>query len=107
MDTVGPLALHSLEQFHNYRAFMSADGMDQGFGPAASDMETAHLHQLVIRNASETNLLVDSMKFESPALYKIADWDQIDRVITEQSPGENWEGFLREHNIKLLYPGHD
>ena len=105
MDTAGPLALHSLEQLRNYKAFFSADGLDKGFGPAASDMETAHLHQLVIRSAGETTLLVDSTKFETPALYKIASWDQIDRVVTEKSPGAEWEDFLREKNIQLVYPG--
>ncbi len=104
MDTVGPLALRSLEQFRTYKSFMSADGMDRGFGPAASDMETAHLHQLVMRNASETSLLVDSMKFKSPALYKIASWDQVNRVVTEKSPGSKWEVFLREKDIELIYP---
>ena len=105
MDTVGPLALHSLEQFRSYKAFMSADGLDRGFGPAASDMETAHLHQLVIRNASETYLLADSTKFENPALYKIASWDQINRIVTEKSPGSKWEEFLGECGIELIYPG--
>ncbi len=104
MDTVGPLALRSLEQFRTYKSFMSADGMDRGFGPAASDMETAHLHQLVMRNSSETSLLVDSMKFKSPALYKIASWDQVNRVVTEKSPGSKWEVFLREKDIELIYP---
>ncbi len=107
MDTVGPLALHSLEQFRCYKAFISADGLDQGFGPAASDMETAHLHQLVIRHATETSLLVDGLKFESPALYKIASWDQISRVVTEKSPDEEWIKFFKDNNIELISPGHE
>lgn len=104
MDTVGPLAVSSLDQLRGYVAFIGADGLSTDFGPSASDMESAHLHQIVVRNARETVLLVDSSKFAAPSLYRIASWDQIKKVITESPPPPEWCDFFQESNIEIIHP---
>lgn len=104
MDTVGPLAVNSLEQLRGYVAFIGADGLSTDFGPSANDMESAHLHQVVVRNARKTVLLVDSSKFSAPSLYRIARWDEVDQVITESLPPPVWREFFRDSNIVLNHP---
>jgi len=104
MDTIGPLAINSLDQLRGYTAFIGADGLSPDFGPSASDMESAHLHQIVVRNAQGTVLLADSSKFEGPSLYRIAAWDHIQKVITESPPNESWCDFFQENSIELIHP---
>lgn len=104
MDTVGPLALNSLEQLRGYVAFVGADGLSQDFGVSASDMESAHLHQVVVRNARETILLVDSSKFRAPSLYRVVCWEQIRRVVTEVPPPSDWLSFFNERGIVVIEP---
>jgi DeoR/GlpR family transcriptional regulator of sugar metabolism len=41
MDTVGSLATGTLDQLRGYLCFIGADGLDQSFGPAAADLESA------------------------------------------------------------------
>ncbi|MFW5841202.1 MAG: DeoR/GlpR family DNA-binding transcription regulator, partial [Planctomycetota bacterium] len=104
MDTIGPLALTALDQLRGYAAFVGVDGLSMEFGLTASDIESAHLYRLAIRNAREAILLADASKFKTPSLFKIVDWDPISRVVTDSTPSQQWQEFLAERGIDLLCP---
>lgn len=104
MDTVGPIAVNTLEQLRGYHAFIGADGIAMDFGVSAADIESADLYRRVITNARETTLLVDHSKFASASLFKIVDFDKISRIITDQEPSQEWQDFLAAKNIKFLWP---
>jgi len=104
MDAVGPMAMSALNQLRGYVAFMGADGLSMDFGPSASDVASAHLYRLVIQNASEAVLLVDSGKFGGASLFQIVDWPRISKVVTERQPDESWKRFFEEQNIEVIYP---
>lgn len=105
MDAVGPLAMATLEQLRGYLAFIGADGLSMDFGVSASDIESALLHRQVIRNARETILLVDHTKFLTPSLFKICEFSNVARIVTDQQPPPEWLEFLRAQGIVLCYPG--
>jgi DeoR/GlpR family transcriptional regulator of sugar metabolism len=104
MDLVGPLAVNSIDQLRGYVAFLGADGLDPEFGIFASEIQTAHLYQHVIRNARETVLLADHTKFASPSLYRIGDIDSITKVVTDRAPSDEWMAFFAAKDIDLIYP---
>lgn len=105
MDTVGPMAMSTLNQVRGYFAFIGADGLSMDFGPSASDMASAHLHRLVIEHAREAVLLVDSSKFGSASLFQIVDWPRIGKVVTDREPDDAWKWFFREQDIEVIFPG--
>lgn len=107
MDTVGPLAMSALEQLRGYTAFIGADGLSMEFGLTASDIESAHLFRLAVRNARRTVLVVDRTKFQALSLCKIVDWDSVDTVVTDTAPPPAWGEFLSAHTIRVLYPDGD
>ena len=104
MDTVGPMAMSALNQVRGYMAFIGADGLSMDFGPSASDVASAHLHRLVVENAREAVLLVDSSKFGGASLFQIVDWSRIGKVLTDREPDEQWKRFFGEQNIEVIYP---
>jgi len=104
MDTVGPVAIATLEQLRGYVAYLGADGLSQDFGVSAADIESAHIYRLAVANARETNLLVDHSKFKSASLFKIIDWDRITRLITDRPPTPDWQAFLDERKIEVIHP---
>jgi len=104
MDTVGPIAVNTLEQLRGYHAFVGADGIAMDFGVSAADVESADLYRRVLNNAREATLLVDHSKFASASLFKIVDFDKINRIITDQEPTSEWQEFLNARNIKFLWP---
>jgi DeoR/GlpR family transcriptional regulator of sugar metabolism len=104
MDTVGPVATAALEQLRGYVAFIGADGLGMDFGLTASDIESAHLFRLAVRNSREAILLADHGKFVAPSLYRIVEWDAISRVVTEAQPEAQWQEFFRERGIEVIFP---
>lgn len=104
MDSIGPIALATLDQLRGYTAFIGADGLSMDFGISAADIDSAHLHRLAIANARETVLLVDHTKFEAASLFKIVDWDRIQRLVTDRRPGDSWLQFLDQRGIRVIYP---
>jgi len=104
MDTIGPLATSTLNQLRGYMAFIGADGVSMDFGLTASDVESADLYRLAVRNAREAVLLVDHTKFLTPSLFKIVDWDAISRVVTDQRPTSEWVEFLNAQEIQIICP---
>jgi DeoR/GlpR family transcriptional regulator of sugar metabolism len=104
MDTVGPMAISSLDKLRGYLAFLGTDGLGMDFGLTAIDIESAHIFGQAIRNARQSILLADCSKFDNPGLYKIADWSTISKVVTEKRPVETWCSFFAEQGIELIYP---
>ena len=104
MDTVGPITLGNLDQLRGFVAFVGADGLSMEFGPAAVDMESAHLYRLALTNARETVLLVDHTKFAAASLFRIVEWNLIDRIVTDLPPNKEWTDFLAAKNIQLHFP---
>jgi DeoR/GlpR family transcriptional regulator of sugar metabolism len=78
--------------------------MSTDFGPAASDIDSAHLYQLIVENARETVLLADQSKFNAPSLFRIARWEQVSKVVTESEPDQAWKQFFKAQDIGLIYP---
>ncbi|MFP4106004.1 MAG: DeoR/GlpR family DNA-binding transcription regulator [Phycisphaerae bacterium] len=105
MDTVGPMAISSLDQLRGYLCFIGTDGISQDFGLTASDIESAALYRLATRNARETILLVDHTKFNRPSLFKIVEFEAVGRVITDQQPDEDWMGYFDRMGIEVIWPG--
>ena len=107
MDSVGPLAVSTLNQVRGYTAFIGADGLSTDFGPSASDLASADLHRQVVANALTTVLLVDHSKFASASLFQIVDWSQISKVVTDREPEDVWKQFFTDRNITVIFPASD
>jgi DeoR family transcriptional regulator, fructose operon transcriptional repressor len=105
MDTIGPMAVNTLNQVRGYTACIGADGLSMDFGPSASDLASAHLHRQVVANAVATILLVDHSKFGGASLFQIVDWSQISTVVTDKEPSPEWQEFLNDKDITVIYPG--
>ncbi|MHC4905642.1 MAG: DeoR/GlpR family DNA-binding transcription regulator [Planctomycetota bacterium] len=103
MDTVGPIAIETLEHFRGYRAFLGADGISMDFGLTSVDVESAHINKLASSNAQESILLADSSKFDNPKLYKIMDFANLSMVISEKEPPVEWMKFFDAKEINVLY----
>lgn len=104
MDTVGPLAMHALENLRGYRAFIGADGLSIDFGLSASDIESASLFAKAVENARDAILLADHSKFISPSLYRIVLFESISTVVTDKLPSPEWLEFLEEQGIDVVCP---
>lgn len=104
MDMMGPLAVSAIEQLRGFVAFIGADGLSADFGPSAADVDSAHLHRLVVQHAREAILVADHTKFAAPSLFRIVEWNAISRIVTDQLPDQPWCEFLDQRGIELVCP---
>jgi DeoR family fructose operon transcriptional repressor len=107
LDCVGPLATAMLSQLRGYMCFVGADGVDMEFGLSAADIESANLYRQAVHNARQTVLLIDHTKFHTLSLFKIVDWAQVHRIVTDEPPSAQWLEFLSSRNIDILHPDSD
>ena len=104
MDMVGPAAEMAIAQLGGFKAFTGADDITIDAGISGADVVTVGFAKLVLKRAGEVIFVGDHTKFDNPALYKIADIDQLDYIITDTPPSPAWHRLAKKKNIKLIYP---
>ena len=104
MDTVGPQAEAAIAQLGGFKAFTGADDITIDAGISGADIVTVGFAKLVLKKASEIIFVGDHTKFDNPSLYKIADIDQLDYIVTDAKPSKTWHRVAKKKNIKLIYP---
>jgi DeoR/GlpR family transcriptional regulator of sugar metabolism len=104
MDMVGPGAELAISQLGGFKAFTGADDVSVNGGISGADVVTVGFAKLILQKAAKVILVSDYTKFDNPALYKIADIDNLDYIVTNTKPKPQWLKISREKDIKLIYP---
>lgn len=79
---------------------MSADG-----GIYDSNAEEGELKHQMVRQGQRVILLADHSKFDRKAFVKVMELDELDTLITDREPSDEWKRVCEKKGIKLLYPG--
>jgi DeoR/GlpR family transcriptional regulator of sugar metabolism len=99
---VGPHAEHMMHSLHADHCFMSTVGVDADFGLTTLDIMEAQLNQRMIASAAQVTVLADSSKFGHRSLCRIADFDSVDRVITDSGAPETQVEKLRKRGVEVV-----
>ena len=73
-------------------------------GISGADVVTVGFTKLVLKKASQVIFVGDHTKFDKPALYKIADIDGLNYIVTDTRPSAAWRRIAKKKKIKLIYP---
>jgi DeoR/GlpR family transcriptional regulator of sugar metabolism len=90
MDMVGPQATAAIRQLASFKAFTGADDITIDGGISGTVVATVEFAKLALKQASEIIFVADHTKFDNPALYKIADIDELDYIVTDIRPSKAW-----------------
>ncbi|MCT4780807.1 MULTISPECIES: DeoR/GlpR family DNA-binding transcription regulator [Exiguobacterium] len=82
------------------RVFLGACGLTEQ-GVFAENLEEAIVKKAMIRSSAEIIVLADHTKFEKRFLHKVCDLDQIDVLITDQTPDGTWHDWLTQADVLL------
>lgn len=105
MDMIGPTAELGVSQLSGYTAFTGADDIDVEAGISGADVATVSFTKMVLKKANKVVFVGDRSKFDNPALYKIADLDDLDAIVTNAYPGDHWATVCRQKGIQLIWEG--
>ena len=84
------------------KAFIVPAGVSMPLGLTCNSPYEVDIKKMGLDNALEKILLLDSSKFGRVSASCFGDWDQIDKVITDEGITEEWKAFFQERNIELI-----
>ncbi|MGL5436201.1 MAG: DeoR/GlpR family DNA-binding transcription regulator [Lachnospiraceae bacterium] len=84
-------------------ALISCKGLNLDGGVYDSNESEGELKQLLVERANKVILLVDDSKFGKTAFIRLADLSQIDTIITNQEPDDEWKALLKQNQVNLIY----
>lgn len=101
---VGVLAVDHFRMFRADKYFVSADGINSD-GVFTSNLEEGQLAKLILSNAKENVLLIDSSKFDRIGIINYSSLEKFHTVITDNQVPKEYRKLFKELGIKLLIAG--
>ena len=102
MGTVGPLAEAALSDIHAPKAFLGITAVSPEHGLSMHSPTEARINAAFIEAADEITVVVDSSKFETPALYRVTPLEAIHRIVTDSGLSPAIGKQLRAMGLDLI-----
>jgi len=102
---VGPLTRGTLNELHVDKAFMGTMGLTVNEGLTTTDPAEAYTKELVMKQAGEVILLVDSEKIGKISFARSGGVDQVDHIITDSGVDEHFLEQIQKRDICLIKTG--
>ncbi|MBP2664833.1 MAG: transcriptional regulator, DeoR family [Firmicutes bacterium] len=99
----GPVAHSSLQNYYVDIAIMSCKGLSLDKGIMESNEPESELKKSMISQAEKVILLADHTKFDKTAFIKLFGFEDIDYIVTDSKPSDEWANHLQKHYIELIY----
>lgn len=103
MSFVGHLTEDSIKNFNVDIAIVCCKGLDKDKGITESNDMEAEVKKAMIQAADKTFLVVDYTKFNKVAFIKMLNIENIDIIFTDKKLIEEWEQFIANKNVELVY----
>jgi len=101
MSFVGMQSARQISELNANKCFISCNGINLHSITNVVDLE-ADLKKAEIAISDQTILLADRKKFNTMSLYSFATLKDIDCLITDEAPGEEFEELCRESSCRLV-----
>ena len=105
MGTVGPLAEAALSDIHAPKAFLGITAISVDHGLSMHSPTEAQINAAFIEAADEVTVVVDSSKFQTPALYRVTPLDAIHRIVTDSGLSPAIAEQIRAMGLDLIIVG--
>ncbi|NPV53485.1 MAG: DeoR/GlpR transcriptional regulator [Firmicutes bacterium] len=102
---VGPAAESNLAKLRANKAFISAKGVSIQHGLTEANPYEGRIKELMVNNASEVILLVDSSKLDRLALVQFAPIERANVVITDKAAPAEVVSKLQESGVRVIVAG--
>lgn len=99
---LGNFTVDFIDNFQTDVTFFSCKGIDQN-GTYEADGDQALIKQKMIQNTHTKVLLVDSSKFNKTHFFKLAQFKDIDYIITDKKPDKEFLSSASNYS-EVLYP---
>ncbi len=104
---VGSSTCQALQQFNCSKAFMGCTGLSLTRQLTNATFEEFGVKQVALQQSRVHYLLADHEKFGHAALMTYGDIADLDYLITDEEPGQEYLDYLREHQVELILTEED
>ena len=105
MSFIGSAAVSMIHQlYYASKMFFSCYGISSNAGLTDSDESEAEIKRAMMERCEKRVFLCDQSKFNRIGYPKLADFEQIDIVVTEAKPSEVWRDFFEQRRIQVIFP---
>lgn len=102
---VGPRAVDMIGSFNADKVILSCKGCDLEKGVTDANEMFSQVKQAMLRHAKQRILAVDHTKFGKVAFSRICTLEEVDIVVTDIRPGQEWLDYFAKKGIECLYGG--
>jgi DeoR/GlpR family transcriptional regulator of sugar metabolism len=99
----GSSAQEAIKNYNVDIALVSCAGMDISKGILELNEAEAEIKRIMIKQAKKVILLVDQSIFDTTSFVKLFDYEDIDYVVTDKKPREEWIKLFSSYNIESIY----
>jgi len=103
MNFLGRSTEEFLKDLNSDKSFISTSAISIKAGLTEPNPQQAFIKKIMLENAQQKILLADSSKYDVIALNRICDLSDLDIVITDNKPDNEYFHFFKQNNIKVLY----
>jgi DeoR/GlpR family transcriptional regulator of sugar metabolism len=104
LSLVGSRAESAVKNYNADKAFISCKGFERNSGVSDTNEMIAIMKSAMLSCSKEKILAIDSSKFDLISLVKILPSNELDVIITDKKPDDNWLEYFEKYNIKCYYP---
>lgn len=91
-----------ISAYHVNFAILSCEGLDIDAGYTDSREDNAMMKRAMINSAKKVILVADSGKFGKTSFISVGKLSELDTLVTEKHPGEQWRATLEENGVNLI-----
>jgi DeoR/GlpR family transcriptional regulator of sugar metabolism len=100
---VGPHTDNMLREFFADKAFISVAGVSISAGLTVENQIQSHVKHIMLTNALQRIVLVDSSKFDLVKLSKVCNVGEIGTIVTDKKPPKEYLSYFKKHNIEIVF----
>lgn len=103
LSLVGSSAERMIRGYHVDMAVCSSKGIDQQMGVTESNEKDSEIKRAIFATANHKVLAIDSSKFDRISFVRVCDLREVDTIVTDSAPPDQWIEYCKQNNIDLIY----
>jgi len=92
-----------IDEYNVDLAVLSCKGLDMEKGVTDTRDYNAQIKKAFMRSARKIFLAVDHTKFDKTTFVRFAEISDIDALVTDVEPSDEWKSYLASNNVELYY----
>lgn len=103
LSLIGYQAKRMISGYHVDLAICSCKGLNSDLCINDSNEHDSEIKKAMFASATKKILAIDSSKFDKTSFVKVCNLDEVDAVVTDKDPGEEWRKRIATAGVELLF----